>query len=94
MRDRGSGEVYLLGDNMLSLLFLFLCVQLLFHVLDVPGEAMAVKVVVTRRLGKGLLLLWEDRRTAPVSVHSLALPVRSASSQIPAENPPGSRTGR
>lgn len=55
--DSGSGDVYLLGDNMLSLLFLFLCSQLLFHVLDVPGKAMAVKVVVTRCFGKGLLFL-------------------------------------
>lgn len=67
-----SGDVYLLGDNML--LLLFLCIQLLFHVLDVPGKAVAVKVVITRCLGKGLLFLWEDRRRSCISDHSRALP--------------------
>lgn len=56
-RESGSDDVYLFGDNMLLLLFLSLCLQLLFHVLDVPSKAVAVEVVIAGCFGKGLLFL-------------------------------------
>lgn len=56
-RCTGAREAHLLGHSMLPFLLLALRLQLLFHVLDVAGEAVAVEVVVTGCLGEGLLLL-------------------------------------
>lgn len=55
---RGGG-VDLFSCGVLPLLFLFpsLGLQLVLHVLDVPGQAVAVEVVVTGCFGKGFLLL-------------------------------------
>lgn len=43
--------------------------QLMLHVLDVPGQAVAVEIVVTGRFGKGLLLLGGGRGDTVSTLH-------------------------
>lgn len=60
--------------------------QLVLHVLDVPGQAVAVEVVVTGCFGKGFLLLEGGWRWDTVSTLSPEpLCVSPADPQVPRE---------
>lgn len=60
--------------------------QLMLHVLDVPGQAVAVEVVVTGCFGKGLLLLegrWRGDTVSTLLTEPLCL--SPADPQVPRE---------
>lgn len=72
MSHANRGAVDLFGCGVLPFLFSLpsLGLQLMLHVLDIPGQAVAVEIVVTGCFGKGLLLLegggrWDTVSTLP-----------------------------